>query len=63
MAKVIEIYIPNTFRKGVIWIPQRGKVIEFCLVPRGKEVGLSCELLCGPRSTEKWRNSNSSHPK
>ena len=33
MAKVIEFYIPNTFRKRAIWIPleQRGKVIEFCL--------------------------------
>ena len=33
MAKVIEFYIPNTFRKSVIWIPpeQRGEVIEFCL--------------------------------
>ena len=33
MAKVIEFYIPNTFRKKVIWIApeQRGKVIEFCL--------------------------------
>jgi hypothetical protein len=33
MAKVIEFYIPNTFRKRTIWIPleQRGKVIEFCL--------------------------------
>jgi len=32
-AKVIEFYIPNTFRKKVAWIPQeqRGKVIEFCL--------------------------------
>ena len=33
MAKVIEFYILNTFRKREIWIPpeQRGKVIEFCL--------------------------------
>jgi len=33
MAKVIEFYIPNTFRKRAIWIPpeQRGKVIEFPL--------------------------------
>jgi hypothetical protein len=33
MAKVIEFYIPNTFRKKAVWIPseQRGKVIEFCL--------------------------------
>jgi hypothetical protein len=31
MAKVIEFYIPETFRKPVKWIPesQRGKVIEF----------------------------------
>ena len=33
MTKVIEFYIPNTFRKRTIWTPaaQRGKVIEFCL--------------------------------
>jgi hypothetical protein len=32
MAKVIEFYIPNSFRKPMKWIPtiQRGKVIEFC---------------------------------
>ena len=63
MAKVIEFYIPNTFRKKATWIPseQRGKVIEFCLPD--KEVGLTRELLCTRRSTKKWRNSNSSHPK
>jgi hypothetical protein len=33
MAKVIEFYIPNTFRKKTVWIPSepRGKVIEFCI--------------------------------
>jgi hypothetical protein len=31
VAKVIEFYIPNNFRKTVKWIPseQRGKIIEF----------------------------------
>jgi hypothetical protein len=31
MAKVIEFYIPDRFRKKGPWIPpaQRGKVIEF----------------------------------
>jgi hypothetical protein len=31
MAKVIEFYIPETFRKPAKWVPatQRGKVIEF----------------------------------
>ena len=31
MAKVIEFYIPEKFRKTARWIPldQRGKVIEF----------------------------------
>jgi hypothetical protein len=31
MAKVIEFYIPDRFRKNVKWVPQerRGKVIEF----------------------------------
>ena len=33
MAKVVEFYIPKTFRKRTIWTPaeQRGRVIEFCL--------------------------------
>jgi len=33
MAKIIEFYIPDSFRKKVAWIPpeQRGKVIEFCV--------------------------------
>ena len=32
MAKVIEFYIPNHFRKKVAWVPrqERGKLIEFC---------------------------------
>jgi hypothetical protein len=31
MAKVIEIYVPDNFRKTVKWVPpeKRGKVIEF----------------------------------
>lgn len=31
MAKIIEFYIPSSFRKNAKWIPpeQRGKVIEF----------------------------------
>jgi hypothetical protein len=31
VAKVIEFYIPNTFRKSVQWVSpeQRGKIIEF----------------------------------
>ena len=31
VAKVIEFYIPNTFRKSGKWVPaeQRGKIIEF----------------------------------
>jgi hypothetical protein len=31
MAKVIEYYVPERFRKTAIWIPsdQRGKIIEF----------------------------------
>ena len=31
MAKVIEFYVPDRFRKKVRWVPptQRGKVIEF----------------------------------
>ena len=32
MAKVIEFYIPNSFRKPTKWVPvvDRGKIIEFC---------------------------------
>jgi hypothetical protein len=31
MAKIIEFYIPNNFRKRVKWVApeQRGKIIEF----------------------------------
>jgi hypothetical protein len=31
VAKVIEFYIPNTFRKRVKWVSpaERGKIIEF----------------------------------
>jgi hypothetical protein len=31
VARVIEFYIPNKFRKSVKWVPpeQRGKIIEF----------------------------------
>jgi hypothetical protein len=31
MAKVIEFYVPDRFRKKVKWVPEarRGKVIEF----------------------------------
>ena len=31
VAKIIEFYVPSTFRKSGKWIPteQRGKVIEF----------------------------------
>ena len=32
VAKVIEFYIPNNFRKTLKWVPevQRGKILEFC---------------------------------
>jgi len=32
MAKIIEFYTPNKFRKKATWVPpqQRGKLIEFC---------------------------------
>ena len=31
MAKIIEFYVPNSFRKSERWVPpqQRGKVLEF----------------------------------
>ena len=31
VAKIVEFYVPSTFRKSGKWIPteQRGKVIEF----------------------------------
>jgi len=33
VAKIIEFYIPSSFRKSGKWVPlrQRGKVIEFVL--------------------------------
>ena len=36
MAKVIEFYIPNNFRRKVKWIPPQssGKIIEFRLQTR-----------------------------
>lgn len=32
MAKIVEFYVPESFRKQLKWAPplQRGKVIEFC---------------------------------
>ena len=32
MARVIEFYVPTSFRKPVKWVPpvKRGKIIEFC---------------------------------
>jgi hypothetical protein len=34
VAKLIEFYIPSTFRNPVKWVPldQRGKLIEFSLL-------------------------------
>jgi hypothetical protein len=36
VAKIIEFYIPSTFRKKEKWIPpeNRGKIIEFSLQTR-----------------------------
>ena len=36
MAKIIQFYIPNNFRKSGKWIPQenRGKIIEFTLAAK-----------------------------
>ena len=49
MAKVIEFYIPQIFRRPMKWVPepQRGKILE--LRPPTKKVGLACsfhEWLC-----------------
>ena len=32
VAKVIEFYVPNSFRKALKWVPelQRGRILEFC---------------------------------
>jgi hypothetical protein len=32
MAKVIEFYIPNNFRRPMKWVPEvrRGKILDFC---------------------------------
>ena len=36
VAKIIEFYIPSTFRKSGKWVPpkQRGKIIEFMSEPK-----------------------------
>jgi len=36
VAKVIEFYIPNNFRKSVKWVSpeQRGKIVEFVSQPK-----------------------------
>ena len=36
MAKIIEFYIPQSFRKASTWLPQneRGKVLEFPMAAR-----------------------------
>jgi hypothetical protein len=36
MAKIIEFYIPQRFRKVAKWLPpnKRGKVLEFSMVAR-----------------------------
>ena len=43
MAKVIEFYVPKSFRKPLKWAPQLqcGKVIEFC----STEIGLAQPLV------------------
>jgi len=39
MAKIIEFYIPSSFRKNIKWVPadQRGKLIQF---PAYQEIDL-----------------------
>jgi len=46
MAKVIEFYVPRSFRKPLNWAPQLewGKVIEFR--PRTKQNSLAQPLVC-----------------
>ncbi len=41
MAKIIEFYTPNRFRKKATWVPpqQRGKLIR--VLRAGEEIGLS----------------------
>jgi len=36
MAKIIEFYIPQSFRKGAKWLPpnERGKLLEFPVAVR-----------------------------
>ena len=36
VAKVIEFYLPNRFRKSVKWVSpeQRGKIVEFVSQPK-----------------------------
>ena len=50
MAKVIEFYVPDKFRRRSKWIPpkQRGKVIQF---PALQEVSVRCEVSRGWATT------------
>jgi len=36
VAKIIEFYIPNTFKSAVKWVPpqERGRLIEFVVVAK-----------------------------
>ncbi len=42
MGKIIEFYVPNSFRKKTLWISpqQRGKLIEFCVPAKNLSCGL-----------------------
>src|SRR5713101_5660253 len=51
MAKVIEFYIPNTFPEKRDLDPPRTTRESNRVLPTGKEVGLSCELLCNQPGT------------
>jgi len=49
VAKIIEYYIPESFRKQAGWIPpeQRGKVIPFHMPQKKSETSLSMAVLEG----------------
>jgi len=57
MAKIIEFYIPQSFRKVSKWLPpnERGKLLEFPMAVqksarRGARKSHSEDVSCGPKA-------------
>jgi len=62
MAKVIEFYIPQSFRRTTKWVPdvQRGKILE--LRPQTKSAKLAFSDIGRPKKfTHRERNKGGHH--